>query len=85
MRRINWIATKRGAPYPHIANGHYMFPVCIGASGAIDKHFSERNRKETQFNVWQGRVFTLHLSKKIQKLIEKHDVRVHRKTQFTAT
>ena len=47
--------------------------------------FSERNIKQTQFNVWQGRLFTLHLSRKIQKLIEKHDVRVHRKTQFTAT
>ena len=45
MRRKNWIATKRGAPYPHIANGHYMFPVCIGASGAIDKHFLRKKHK----------------------------------------
>ena len=46
--------------------------------------FCERNIKRTEFNIWHGRVFTLHLSKKIQKLIEKH-VRVDRKTQFTAT
>ena len=78
----NWIPTKRGAPYPHIAMGHSMFLVCIGVSGAIDKHFftfSEGKIIQTQFHIWQGRVFTLHLSKKIQKLIEKHEVREHLK------
>ena len=84
----NWIPTKKGAPYPHIAMGHYMFPVCIGVFGAIDKQFftfAEGKTKQTQFHIWQGRVFTLHLSKKIQTLIEKHDAREHLKTQFTAT
>ena len=55
MRRKNWIA-KRGAPYPHIANGHYMFPVCIGVSAAIDKRFFtffEGNRKQTQFHKFE--------------------------------
>ena len=88
MRRKNWIATKRGSPYPHIANGHYSFQVCIGVSAAIDKRFFtffEGNRKQTHFHIWQGTVFTLQLCKKINKLTEEHDVRVHLKTQFTAT
>ena len=56
MRRKNWIATKRGAPYLHIANGHYMFPVCIGVPAAIDKRFLtffEGNRKQTQFHKFE--------------------------------
>ena len=50
----NLIPTKRGAPNPHIAMGHSMFPVCIGVSAAIDKHFftfAEGKIKQTQFHI----------------------------------
>ena len=80
--------SQKRPPYLHIATGHSKFLICISNSGAIDKHFftfSEGKIKQTQFYIWQGRVFTLHLSKKIQKLIKKHEVREHLKTQFTAT
>ena len=33
--------------------------------------FSEGNVKQTQFHIWQGRVFTLHLSKKTPKIKRK--------------
>ena len=44
--------------------------------------FSEGNIKQLQFNFWQGRDLTLHLSEKIQKLIEKHEVRENLISQF---
>ena len=46
--------SQQRAPYLHIANGHYMFPVCIGVYGAIDKQiftFLEGNGKQTQFHI----------------------------------
>ena len=87
-RRENRIATKRGAPYSHIAIGHSLFLVCIGVVGAIDKKlftFFEGNRKQTKIHIWQDTVFTLQLFKKFQKLIEKHGARVHPKTQLIAS
>ena len=46
--------SQQKAPYPHTAISHYMFPVRIGASRAIDKHFfnfSEGNIKQTQSHI----------------------------------
>ena len=79
--------SQQRAPYLHIATGHSRFLICIGVCGTIDKQlftFLEGNGKQTQFHIFQGRVFTSHLSKKIQKLNEKHEVWEHLKTQFTA-
>ena len=71
MRRRNWIATKREAPYPQNANGQSFFLVFIGASVAIDKRFFtfsvEGNRKHTQFQNRQDTVFTLQLCKELPK------------------
>ena len=70
IHRKNWIATKRGAPYPHTATIHSMFFVCNAVSGAIVIHlftFVEGNIKHTHFHIWRGRVFTLHLTKKNPK------------------
>ena len=69
-RRENRIATKRGAPYSHIAISHSLFLVCIGVVGAIVKkliNFSEGNRKQTQIHIWLGTVSTLQLCKKNPK------------------
>ena len=56
--------SQKRPPYLHIATGHSKFLICISNSGAIDKHFftfSEGKIKQTQFYIWQGRVFTLHV------------------------
>ena len=62
--------SQQRAPYLHNATGHSKFLNCISVSGTIDKQlftFLEGNRKQTQFHIWQGRVFTLHLSEKNPK------------------
>ena len=62
-----------------------MFVVCIVVSGENDKRifffFSTETKDKCSFTSDKV-VFTSHLCK---KLIEKHDVRKHLKTQFTAT
>ena len=82
----NWIPTKRGAPYPPNAMGHTTFLVCISVCGAMDKQWFAFCdwKKKMQFYIWQGTVFTSHLCKLFQKLIEKQDNREHPKSQFTA-
>ena len=78
--------SQQRAPFLHIATGHSRFLICIAVCRAIDKQlftFLEGNRKQTQFHIWQSRVFPIHLSKKIQKLNEKHEVWEHLKTQLT--
>ena len=78
--------SQQRAPFLHIATGHSRFLICIAVCRAIDKQlftFLEGNRKQTQFHIWQSRVFPIHLSKKIQKLNQNHEVWEHLKTQLT--
>ena len=70
IRGKNWIATTRGAPCPHIANGHSLFLVSIGVVGAIDKQliiFLDWNKNQLQIYIWPDRYFTSHPCKKTPK------------------
>ena len=74
----NWIATKRGPPYPHNERGQSMFLVFIAVSGAIEKNlftFSTKTIRKCSYTSDKIQ-FLLHscAGKRFQKLIGKHDV-----------